>query len=293
MNSFPRSCLGVVLLFVACREPSSAPQAPPPRAPPPGPSARGATLPEKLGLTFLPLKEEDGGLNWVAASPIRCAAGEHDLVRCLTITPLSTDARAHPGDGGIPGCGVVVANAETAHRLCAQRFGGRLPTPAERARLGAVHGLASLLVVQTDNPAERFRYLQLPEWTEEGSCDNPVRPGEDCRVSVFPSDSAAEAMRSGELRCTASRVADSTGFSVIDLGEACPREAGLGVDAGVQTLPCLLRMRGPTAADAPVLYGLSCLAFEEIRPAAELEVRVGAYRCLVPPLAFGQAPTAR
>lgn len=285
----PRLC--VLLLLSACREPSAPAKAPP--APVAQPLPHGQSpLPQKLGLQFLPMEEEDGGLQWLASSPIRCSAGEHDLVRCLTITPLASDGRLQP-DGGIASVGVVAADADTAHRLCAQRFGGRLPTPAQRARLGALHGLSSLLVVQTSSPAERFRYLELPEWTEEGSCDNPVRPGEGCAVTLFPSDSAAEAMRAGELSCTARRVVDSSGYSVIDLGEACPRELGLAMDAGVQTLPCLLRVRGPTAADPAVLYALSCSAFEAVRPAADLEVRAGAYRCLVPPTAFGQAPTAR
>jgi hypothetical protein len=153
--------------------------------------------------------------------------------------------------------------------------------------------LASLLVVQTSNPAERFRFLQVPEWTGEGTCDNPVRPGDGCRVALFPPEAAAEAMRSGELSCTAQRVVDTTGFSVVGLGEACPRLAEFPLDAGSQTLPCLLRLPRPTATDADPLYSLTCSAFEAVRPAPELETRAGAYRCLIPPMAFGQAPVAR
>ncbi len=287
MRARPLFSLCVMLVLSACREPS-APTKAAPALPAPVPRAP-APLPEKLGIRFLPMEEEDGGLQWLASAPIRCSAGEHDLVRCLTITPLTSDPRLQP-EGGIAPLGVVAADADTAHRLCAQRFGGRLPTPAQRARLGALYGLSSLLVVQTSNQAERFRYLELPEWTEVGSCDNPVRPGEDCAVSPFPSEAGAESMRTGELSCTARRVEDASGFSVIGLGEACPRQLALTVDAGVQTLPCLLRVRGPTAADAAALYALSCSAFEAARPAADLEVRAGAYRCLVPPMAFGQAP---
>ena len=63
--------------------------------------------------------------------------------------------------------------------------------------------------------------------------------------------------------------------------------------AAPQALPCLLRVRGPTAADAASLYALDCRAVELKKPPVSLEARAGAYRCLVPPMAFGQAPSAR
>jgi hypothetical protein len=279
------------LLAGGCPSPGKPPAASsPPEAP--RPSARAAVLPEKLGLRFLPVEEEDGGVQWLASSPIRCSAGEHDLVRCLTVTPITSDPRVNV-DGGIPSAGVVAAEADTAHRLCAQRFGGRLPTPAERAAQGARHGLAALLVVQTENPAERFLFLELPEWTAEGTCDNPVRPGTGCTVSAFPPGATADAMRTGELSCTARRATSTEGFSVVGLGEACPSATRLEVGAAPQTLPCLVKVRGPTAADAPVLYALGCSALEAVKPPVSLEVRSAAYRCLVPPMAFGKAPLGR
>jgi len=284
----PRLC--VLLLLCACREPSAPVKVAPAPAPPPAP--RGpAPLPEKLGLRFLPVEEEDGGLQWLASSPIRCSAGEHDLVRCLTITPLASDPRLQP-DGGIAALGVVAANAETAHRSA--RSASVAGSPPRRSARGSGRSTGCRRCwwcrPRTQPSASATSSSRV---TETASCDNPVRPGDGCAVTLFPSEAAAEAMRAGELSCTARRVATPAASPSSAWARPARGTLALTVDAGVQPLPCLLRVRGPTAAGRGRALRLE---LQRLRVGQARGRPRGARRrvpLLVPPSAFGQAPVGR
>ena len=96
---------------------------------PPCTSARSS----KLGTPFARLCPQDlpGVVStsfWIAAAPLACPPGSHDNLLCAPVHALTAmdtvvDART-----------AMLVDPGLAHRICVLRYGGRLPTAAERAQ---------------------------------------------------------------------------------------------------------------------------------------------------------------
>jgi hypothetical protein len=120
-----------------------------------------------------PRTEERGGVRFVevcgagiflAAAPLACEPG----AACEPVLPLAPVDAARPN---LP-ADALVTDGATARRLCADRFGARLPTPAERER---ARGLGFVSVEVREEPGEfaRLRLEEASEWVGEG--ERPAR----------------------------------------------------------------------------------------------------------------------
>jgi hypothetical protein len=123
-------------------------------------SARAA---EKAGMRFVELC---GTGFFISGMPLRCTSEQGASAACDPVTALETSPL--PGPGKNRHVDALVTDAETAGRLCKQRFGGRLPTPPEREQARRALGLVTLQVREEPGEFARLRLDELPEWVEEG-----------------------------------------------------------------------------------------------------------------------------
>jgi hypothetical protein len=154
---------------------------------------------------------------WISATPVGCSAGEHATVRCPVATPLL----AEPERSFEPRA-VAVVERESAHRLCAYGFGGRLPSRDERRRARLAQGMATLLA--SDTSRDGLFLGEVPEWTEDGACSDPAGPGPGCAVDKHPSwFRRGDAIPWDSLRaCEATLLVGSPGLAAgIALGDHC------------------------------------------------------------------------
>jgi len=227
---------------------------------------------EKLGVPFVRVCPADlpnviTTPLWIAAAPIGCTSGEHETVPCPPVLALLA------GHDVIEPRTAQLIEAAFAHRTCALRFGGRLPTTRERAQAQAALGLDTILVAE---PADRSRRLRrLPEWTTATPCTDPSTITRDCRPSTYPA-SATSDLAWSELRSCRASARPAAGALVVEPGDRCP-------PTGPSLPPCLLR--SPATGPAPDrAFALACReldAAEAVHP-DESSARLAAFRCVVP-----------
>jgi hypothetical protein len=173
---------------------------------------------------------------WIHAAPVPCSAGEHGEIECPTVTPLLA-----PENGvavaRFASMGTPLVDASTAHRLCAMRFAGRLPTRRERARARDSLGLTTLSVVESKGSAgAHFDFRQVPEWVTEIPCDQPSVLGPECGATREPPESTTQMVGFTEWICDAEFVG-ATNAPILAVGESCPSGA-FDPGADRRLLPC-------------------------------------------------------
>lgn len=137
----------------------------------------------KLGTPFARLCPQDlpGVVStsfWIAAAPLGCPPGSHENLLCAPVHALTSmdtvvDART-----------AMLVDAGLAHRICVLRYGGRLPTAAERAQAADALGFESLLVTAARD-GRTLALTALPEWVTDGACSENSALG-GCAVLRFP-----------------------------------------------------------------------------------------------------------
>lgn len=255
------------IAIVGCDAPS------PERAPTPAPAPCERAYGDKLGVPFVRVCPVfDGAVSasfWIAAAPIGCTAGEHETIQCPPIVALGPLRR---GATGIEPRTAQLINAEQAHRTCTLRFGGRLPTVAERAQATDAVGLATLLVTDDDAPNPTRHLDAIPEWTTAAPCLSPSTLAATCTAMQFPSDVTAIVAWQRARACRATPT-QTDGVLVIGPQESCPVKPPPGGP------PCAV-MASKMATTA---FALDCRPLrdaERIHP--ETTVELAAFRCVVP-----------
>jgi hypothetical protein len=211
---------------------------------------------------------------WIAATPLPCSAGAHETVACEPVTALEASPRAHPGRN--ESLGALMISAEVAHRTCALRFGGRLPTPLEQEQARRVLGLASLRVREEGN---RLHVDDLPEWVAEGDCiASPSKPGPGCRIRMSPPISWQPRSEADVLLVCAAEPA-AAGTATVRTGATCDQVAD---DDGTRRPDCAVQV-----ADSDARFALRCHTPERKRaqhPAPD----AAAFRCVLAEQALGR-----
>jgi hypothetical protein len=212
---------------------------------------------------------------WIAATPLPCSRGEHETVACERVTALETGAGGDPGANRT--VNALVVDGVSAHRTCALRFGGRLPTPLEREQARQVLALVTLRVRETE--PGRVQLDDLPEWVEEGDCAaGPSKPGPGCRISPFPPVVTRPRGSSDVLLACTAAISES-GARAVPIGESC----GARRD-GQRGPECVVGVPGTTAQ-----FELSCEAPPPAQRAPrQAEPELAAFRCAVPASALGR-----
>jgi hypothetical protein len=217
---------------------------------------------------------------WIAATPLPCSAGSHETVACETATALEGSPLA--GKGKNRPLAALAVEAAVAHRTCALRFGGRLPTPLEREHARRTLGLASLRVREVPGPFAKLWLDDLPEWVEEGDCAaSPSAPGPGCRVTPFPPVEARPRAPGDVLLACVAEPADPRARGIPLGGECIERPS----EHGVRSPDCALFV-----PDSDARFELLCAA-------AELGARAptpeqAAFRCVLPESALGRVGAA-
>ncbi|MCC6874166.1 MAG: hypothetical protein IT378_07640 [Sandaracinaceae bacterium] len=226
--------------------------------------ARGES--EKLGVPFVPMcGAAEARAEWISASALPCTGGAHDTVGCPVATPLLAEpptTRTHEARA------VALMEGWTAYRLCALRFGGRLPTSAERARARRLQGMATLIASRRDE-AGTIGLEELPEWVADGPCDNPSLPGAGCLVHRFPIDAEPNIPWARVVACDVVAGTAPAGTRPVALGGVCAPGAA-----------CVVRSPSERAA-APARLACAPPPSAGAVPSA-LPHGVGAVRCVVP-----------
>jgi len=284
--SGPKSrVIGLALVFagllIACQRdaPPGTSAAPDASAPDPGkPGAACSTeRGHKVGVPFIricqPLAPD---AVWIAAMPHHCSPGDHGTLEC----PMTTSLLVEPDVplSLIPPNTALLTDATTAHRTCTMRFGGRLPTPAERRELRRTQGLfAVIATAETDG---RIRLDELDEWTQSGDCGNPSKPGADCRFERSPGAGAPAIDWPALRRCQARAARPARLDPAIAPGGRCPADGA-----------CLLRSPWFPKADAePLAHELACAPLDAALEHPEPRPDVAAFRCVLPRGALTPSP---
>jgi len=257
--------LSLAITLVGCETP------PEHRAPVPAPARCERAFAEKLGVPFVRVCPSDlpGAVTapfWIAAAPVGCTGGEHETIACPPIVAL---APSRPGATAIEPRLAQVIDAEPAHRTCTLRFGGRLPTTAERAQARDAVGLVTLLVTEDTNAS---RHLDvLPEWTTAEPCLVPATLATSCAVRRFPLDTSDNVAWTRVRSCRATP-ASREGALVITPQESCP------ITPPPQAPRCLVAATPATRA-----FSLDCRALRGDELAhPETTASRAAFRCVVP-----------
>jgi hypothetical protein len=209
--------------------------------------------------------------------------GEHAEIECPTVVSLMA-----------PENGVAIArfaamesplvDASTAHRLCAMRFAGRLPTRKERARARDALGLTTLSVVESRGAAgAHFDFRQVPEWVTEVPCDQPSVLGPECGAAREPADSTTQVVGLTEWSCDAEFIG-SAPMPVVVAGESCPSGA-FDPSAARGVLPCAAGITVESATLSTRFgFQLTCHpSAARTKPRADTaDTEVAAIRCVVP-----------
>lgn len=263
---------GLGLLAVACeRQPRRIPH----RVTSLRPEAPCPTeLAEKLGIPFVRVcGEASEDAYWIAASPLHCSAGEHETLECPLVTPWISEPELTP-ERRAPRR-VLRVPANEAHRTCAMRFGGRLPTPEELRTARSRQGLATLVASEE---AGGLRLGELEEWTAHGDCGNPSLPGPRCLFERRPATS------------------DSTRFTwetlrACELGRAqvasSPREALGSLCPGANDVCFFRSPHEPHPDSPPEFLAARCAAPEAPLTHPAPRPDVAAFRCVLPKAAAG------
>jgi len=195
---------------------------------------------------------------WITATPLPCTPEARASAPCDPVTAL--EASALEGAGKNRSVDALVTGADSAERLCRERFGGRLPTPGEREQARLALGLASLRVREEPGEFSRLRLHALQEWVDEGG-----------GAKRYPSV-ATEALPGGDvlLECVAEPAPPQARW--VPIGESCSE---LPDEGGVRSPSCAVGVPGTAAR-----FVLGCDATRTVRSRA----RAGdaAVRCVVP-----------
>jgi hypothetical protein len=199
---------------------------------------------------------------FISGMPLRCTPGQSASAACDPVTALETSPLTGLGKNRY--VDALVTDAETAGRLCQQRFAGRLPTPRERERARRALGLVTLQVREEPGEFSRLRLGELPEWVAEGG-----------RVTRTPAEVERPRVP-GEvlLGCVAEPAMPQA--IAVPLGEVCDERPAEG---GVRSPNCALSVPGTQAR-----FELAC------DPEHPVASRSGpdhaAIRCVLPASAF-------
>lgn len=246
---------------------------------------------ERLGLSFLrvcPKRIAGAAAHapfWVSAAPIACGAGSHDTVRC---PPVLAFVDMPPGDAAPSRAAssqlAAVVESDTAHKICTMRFGGRLPTRAERVLARESLGLATVLVLDS-REIGGARLRQLAEWVTTAASDHPTLLSPDAGLGRFPADASSVIPWKLAMSCeptTVARVGERR--KAIGFDEDCPA-SGWTSDAGRgHDVPCLVvAPRAEAAKEATQAVSLRCDAPGAAPANAGDSVEtVAAFRCVLP-----------
>lgn len=226
---------------------------------------------EKLGVRFVRLCDSDrldGG--WIAETPLTCSAGAHGTIPCPVATPL---VRRDVPNVATPGT-YMLSDGETAHRVCAMRFGGRLATAVELRELRGRMDAGVVIAHRASDGALAFD--ELPEWIGEGGCSHPTLPEADCRFEMRPATKLVRTLPWRTLQ-SCELEPDTTADSATPLGRSCPA----GSDCRVER-----KWREGAGRD---VWSARCSdrAIEGDYPMVEHDVAL--VRCVAPPSAFPEA----
>lgn len=207
---------------------------------------------------------------WINAAPVGCSAGAHPTLECPVVSAIA----ASDGLLRINQATAAIIDAPTAHRTCALRWGGRLPTRREREQARRVLGLTSVLFFRDDRGLGAD---ELAEWTAEGECDQPSAVTNACRITMTPPVQARpRAPARALIRCDS----EASPFvrSVFALGEICPIEHE-------RSGGCALSLTGTVFSS---LIGLRChppIQATGLEAAERPRADLAAFRCVLPPIA--------
>ena len=250
-----------------------------------GPAAGCAwRIGEKLGVAFAeictPSSAPEGLLEespadvspfWMSAAPLPCSRGSHKTTDCVVTTSILS-ARSRAKDVLEPRA-VAVVDGETAYGVCGMRFGGRLPTRAEREL--ARYSAAAATLVSIQEPGEPApRIGELPEWTQVGDCTNPSQPDKGCTLVFFPPVVTRQVTKHSVLQSCRASFAPAWIKSAIQLGAPC-----VGGTCTVRITPAL----------RPEAFELTCRSptLKAKQPKAEPKRERAAFRCVLPESALG------
>ena len=219
---------------------------------------------ERLGVRFVSVCP-DGF--WLSATPVPCTPAERagaacDAVTALEASPLAAPAMNHSVNA-------LVTDAASAARICAQRFGGRLPTPLEREQARLSLGLASLRVREEPGEFARLRLHAQLEWVAEGG-----------RTMRYPSV-ATPPLPGGDVLLVCAAEAAMPQARWVPIGESCAERPE---EAGVRSPDCAVGVPGTRAR-----FELGCETERTVRSDARAED--AAFRCVAPARAFEATPS--
>jgi hypothetical protein len=126
---------------------------------PPAAAACAPRALEKQGVRFL---EVCGADVYLSDAPLAC--GTEAGAACDPVTALAPAPREGARNRHVD---ALVVDGEAARKLCRERFGGRLPTPAERERARSL-GFVSVQVREEPGEYARLRLDEQPEWVADG-----------------------------------------------------------------------------------------------------------------------------
>lgn len=179
---------------------------------------------DKSGVRFVELC---GTGLFISGTPLACTPEERASAACDPATALEVSPLAGPGKNRH--VDALVTDRDVASRLCKQRFGGRLPTPAERQQARRALGLVSLQVREEPGEFARLRLDELPEWVAERG-----------RVTRSPAEVPRRRVH-GEvlLGCVAEPALPRA--TAVPIGEVCDERPP---EAGVRSPNCAVSVPG-------------------------------------------------
>jgi hypothetical protein len=159
------------------------------------------------------------------------------------------------------------------------RFGGRLPTRAEREL--ARYSAAVATLVSMKEPGEAEPWIgEMPEWTQVGDCTNPSQPDEGCRLVIFPPVLTRQRSEQSVLQACRAAFAPAWIETAIQPGAPC-----VGGSCTVRILPTL-RPEAFQLTCEPIRVGAK-QAQRAKQASAKPKVERAAFRCVVPESALG------
>lgn len=208
---------------------------------------------------------------WMSAAPLPCSHGNDGTIHCPVATSILS-ARSRAKDVLEPRT-VALVDGTTAYGVCGMRFGGRLPTRAER-ELARYSATVATLVSMKEPDEPEPRIGELPEWTQVGDCTNPSQPDEGCRLVLFPPVLTRQRSKHSVLQACQASFAPAWIESAIQPGAPC-----VGGTCTVRILPTL----------QPEAFWLTCepTGIDATQASGEPEAERAGFRCVVPESALG------
>jgi hypothetical protein len=221
----------------------------------------------KLGTPFARLCPQDlpgivSSPFWIAAAPLGCLPGKHETLLCAPIHPLTAM------DPVVDASTAMLVDAGLAHRICVLRYGGRLPTAAERAQARDALGFESLLVTLARD-RRQLALMALPEWVTDEACSEHSALG-GCAVLRSP----AVPTYVPWSRLSTCRATRTEAGAAATLPAICPRSEGA----------CSIATGAPGRSTT---FSLQCAdAVASSVGAPEIVGDVAAFRCVLSELAM-------